>query len=597
MRKYLINRFGVVMALILLFMHLPFVPTQASESVDFIFAEQYQDGQGVFSKRRYVDANGNEVDLTGGYSHAILSYSAHEEELPSSYDSRDYGYVTSVKSQGNSANCWAFSTISALESDSIIKGIDSVETADYSEAHLAWFNGKSFTENEEDPTYGDGYNYESPFLEGGSWEITAVTLSRGSGLAEESEYPFYPYNLSAMGNYNEADRYNTSAGVTIESAQGFSDTTEIKHWIIDHGSITAGIYYDDGFLNSETYAHYTTASGLMNHQITIVGWDDNYSVDNFYSTNAPEGNGAWLCKNSWTEHWGNDGYFWVSYYDASLDYFAGFTTREADYYKNYTYNGVVWNSAYSRKTATQLANVFTASGNELLSAISTYTIMENVNVKATIYKNLRSNYYTPTEGTKAATLEMTLEKQGYHTIYLDEEIALNPGEIFSVVLELSHDSGSINIPVEYNGQTDMKYACKDKQSFINLNAAYENWQDAQFYDMQNVYIQAFTKCNHQYETSVSQSTCISQGSEVTACVQCGDVESEILLPIGEHRFSKWSHYIYDEETGRNVSTRSCDFCGEVHSKSIGANKIMLEDFLEMIFSRIEKAIRLWFMIT
>lgn len=596
MKKHIIKAVSLALAVIMLFIHLPFAPTSAAESVDFIFVEQYEDGQGGYSKRRYVDAEGNEVDLSS-YSSELSTSSVSEEELPASYDSRDKGYISSVKSQGNSANCWAFSTISALESDSIIKGIDSAETADYSEAHLAWFNGRSLTENEDDPTYGDGYNYDSPFLEGGSWEITSVTLSRGSGLAEDSEYPFYPYNLSAMGNYDESERYNTSAGIILESSQGLYDTAEIKQWIIDHGSITAGIYYDDGFLNPETYAHYTTASGIMNHQITIVGWDDNYSVSNFHSTNAPAGDGAWLCKNSWTQYWGNDGYFWVSYYDASLDYFAGFTAREADYYKNYTYNGVVWNSAYSRKTATQMANVFTASGHELLSAISTYTIMENVKVKATIYKNLRADYYTPTEGEKVATLETTLEKHGYHTLYLDEEISLEPGEIFSVVLELSHDSGTLNIPVEYNGQTDMKYACKDKQSFVNLNAAYENWQDAQFYDMQNVYIQAFTKCDHQYKTSVTQSTCISQGREITACAQCGDIESETLFPIGEHKFSEWSRFIYDDESGRNISSRSCEYCGEVHSRSMGANKIMLEDFLEIMFSKFEEIIKQLFMTT
>ena len=47
----------------------------------------------------------------------------------------------------------------------------------------------------------------------------------------------------------------------------------------------------------------------------IVGWDDNYSRDNFATTTKPSNNGAWLIRNSWGDYFD---YFWMSYETYSL---------------------------------------------------------------------------------------------------------------------------------------------------------------------------------------------------------------------------------------------------------------------------------------
>ena len=39
----------------------------------------------------------------------------------------------------------------------------------------------------------------------------------------------------------------------------------------------------------------------MDHTVVIIGWDDNYSVENFNENQRPTENGAWIIKNSWGE--------------------------------------------------------------------------------------------------------------------------------------------------------------------------------------------------------------------------------------------------------------------------------------------------------
>ena len=72
--------------------------------------------------------------------------SATRATLPSSYDSRNYGYITSVKNQNPYGTCWTFGTMAPIEAYMIKHGIINKATGaaattsmDLSEYHLAWF--------------------------------------------------------------------------------------------------------------------------------------------------------------------------------------------------------------------------------------------------------------------------------------------------------------------------------------------------------------------------------------------------------------------------------------------------------------------------
>ncbi len=556
------------------------VPAYAAEERLVINVETDSPSEYGYQNYRYVDKNGNEVVFETGEQ--LFTQSV----LPSNYDSRDYGYVTDVKYQGSGGNCWAYSSISMLETSSVINGYETADTADYSEAHLTWFTGKGLAQDTNDLAYGDGYDLEEPFYYGGNWKRAAATLARWSGVADESEFPAYPRNISAMGNYDESDRYNTSAGVVLESAQKLETAEDIKQWITENGSVSAAFHYNDKYYNKNTFAYNCPEKYSISHMIVIVGWDDNYSAENF--NDVPSADGAWICKNSWGTNWGDDGYFMISYNDASFSYIAGFTARTTENcYKNYTYNGSEWNSAVGAYGSMQAANVFTSGGYETLDAVGVSTAGAGNRVIITVYKNLPDGYTTPVEGTLASTKELLIDREGYHTVYLDDEVSLEPGERFSVVVEYKNTLQSATfVPVEKNTVEYQSYSSRAGESYLNYNPKrVTSWETAAENEVHNVYVQAFTKCNHQNVSRTDGAICTEDGIETVYCSQCGKVESEHTVYHTGHGFGGWSAFEKNSD-GEEISTRVCLRCGLEETKTRSdVNVVPLNSFFDMFISR------------
>lgn len=577
----------------------PALSAFATEKEEFEFMHIAYGDSGEYGSMdyEYVVPEEYESEFEFIETQSVINYASQENLLPASHDSRDLNIVTSPKNQSTTSNCWIFSCISALETDSIMKGLTKAESTDFSEAHLAWFSNRTLSENENDLAYGDGINYDSPYDEGGNWRIAAAALARRSGLANESSFPFSTSNYSKMGNYTEAERYVTDSGVILESVHELGEETEIKEWVLEHGSIVASFNYSDSYFRTDTDAYYHPNSYSTNHMIAIIGWDDNYSADNFKASDRPEADGAWLCKNSWGTNWGDGGYFWISYHDTTLGYFTGLTVRSAeDMSNNYSYNGANWRTALMTSGSIQAANIFTAKNCEKLTSVSTYTAKENTSVKISVYNNLPANYKTPTEGTKVAYAETTLEKLGYHTIYIDTPVDLKQGDIFSIVIEYKC-SGITGVPMEKNGSNEYSYSCRSGETFVNTNASNPNWKPSSNYGMQNAYIQAMTvsdECSHSETeiTVLTHSTCTVQGTEAEVCKNCGFILGETTLPCAEHAYGEWSEYVHDEESGREISSRCCADCGNVQTRSYIANvsTITADTFFENIFQKLVELI-------
>lgn len=137
-----------------------------------------------------------------------------------------------------------------------------------------------------------------------------------------------------------------SAYATYVYDQGALDpqVQAVKRALVTTGAVTTSMNADyDDFFQTGTSAPFTTfyvnqwaATAYTDHEVTIIGWDDDQVVPT--AAGGVTGTGAWLVQNSWgTSDWGdtaqgpNDGTFWVSYDDAAIGRtgVASFTMRAA----------------------------------------------------------------------------------------------------------------------------------------------------------------------------------------------------------------------------------------------------------------------------
>lgn len=501
----------------------------------FVFAQQFSllataanndaDNLSVYSlsddcfTNIYLDESSSYIN-TGYYPKSVQTNSGYRlnkaANLPSSYDGRANGQVTAVKNQGAFNTCWAHSAMASIESASVSNlGFDT--SFNLSESHIAYFtyNRNSVTDPLGNLTGDNVQLFKSGVQQttakqiadlGGNDEFTTAALFNWIGAASETAFPYsnIENNISppVSSVFNGAVRLKNAYFVS------FADQDEIKSLLMEHGAASVGIYWNDTYYNPSKYAYFYKAGTSSNHAITIVGWDDNFGASNFKSP-FPQNKGAWLCKNSWDTSWGNNGYFWVSYYDTSLTGYSSGTyegyavfyipEKMEKYEYNYQYDGAINTSSLSFGINTIYgANVFTAKGSQLLKSVGISNMYNtNVSYEVFIYNNLPSNYTSPTNGTLVTTQTGFLTYSGLHTIPLDNPVKLTNGNRFSVVVKLSVPSGTVGMDVTYTadilfGDITIKStnAIAAKQSYLGYNGT--DWTDLTTYNNQNVRIKAFT---------------------------------------------------------------------------------------------------------
>ena len=84
---------------------------------------------------------------------------------------------------------------------------------------------------------------------------------------------------------------------------------------MQYGSLYASISSTIKKNEDGVYVLNAKFTDIQNHAVSIIGWDDNFSKDNFPLNNRPNSDGAYLAVNSWGKQWGDNGCFWISYED------------------------------------------------------------------------------------------------------------------------------------------------------------------------------------------------------------------------------------------------------------------------------------------
>lgn len=460
------------------------------------------------------------VSSTNNYSLFVYK-SLFNGTLPARYNLAENGFVTDVKNQQDSGNCWAFAALASLET-CVLKA--SNKTFNFSVENM-----KNLIEMYS------AYGWKMETNEGGYNGMPMGYLASWLGPVNATLDPFD--DKGTLSPLLDSEMHIQNIYV-LPARTSYTDNDAIKEAILKYGGLYASYYHSAGYLNSKTNAYYDPYTGNGNHAITVVGWDDNYSKNNFYT--APAGDGAFIVKNSWGSSWGDNGYFYISYYDRVLfavnkdnqafTYILNDTVR---YTKNYQYDvaGMTDYLITGKKTV-WYQNIYNATGNEVIAAVSTF-FNTTVDYEISIYVN--------------DVLQLTQngrhEGSGYYTIPLKEYVPVTVGDIFKIVVKLVNpQNGYAAVPISEQLSTTRCYYAPGVSYFSNDGKKWTDLYDysasaySHTYNSQVACLKAFTVADMQNTTVTLNNIApkVQEFSEIIATVT--DAKGK-MAKIGEVIFS------------------------------------------------------------
>lgn len=192
-------------------------------------------------------------------------------QLPESLDLRDK--MQPVKDQGECGSCYTFSAVSVLE----------------------YHAGVSISEQKimdcSSSTNGPSYGCD------GGWPENIFEYAKDSTVVLEKDQPYLaqnlPCNQTCEGSVIQVKHYGS-----IDNEKDNNSETRIPYILNTHGPVSVAIdvgttellmSYEEGIFPG------IACGTTVDHAVTIVGYTPDY----------------WIVRNSWSQEWGDDGYFYL----------------------------------------------------------------------------------------------------------------------------------------------------------------------------------------------------------------------------------------------------------------------------------------------
>ncbi len=353
-------------------------------------------------------------------------------------------------------------------------------------------------------SYTDCVGNDTAYLFSGGSSYTAPLLYwQGRCLVKDSGDNALDVDLNNVTSYfdkagkiggSAGDDYRIKDAILVSAAR--SNMSNIKALIKEYGAGAVSYYSGDNDTESvyisESEAQQilqeygdTENKDISNHMITIVGWDDNYSASNFGksggsggsgggrwgkngwgddgyddsgygyggsgygSSGTPEGDGAWICINSWgtgSDSGTDNGKTYISYYDGSLQ---NSEVAFFDVYKKGSADGAfLWSdNSYgtegydypSGASTDALARgiIYSADKDVTLTAVSIFAGEDNAEYTLSIYGNPKADggSISMTGNSPVLTQELSFPMAGVHNVALTKGIGIGKGQSVAVVFK------------------------------------------------------------------------------------------------------------------------------------------------------------------
>lgn len=350
-------------------------------------------------------------------------------DLPESYDLREIengNYLSLVRDQGKAGTCWAFGAYGSIESHWRKMGFGEV---DFSEQHMATCHG-----------------FDLGIDDGGFPSMAFAYLARHSGAVSEADDPY------TLPENNECKEYLTPSGLITEmrylpGKQSYTYDEQLQNLIIDnstfnpeliknaiitYGAVDTDILWDDFYFNPKDNTYFYNGTGSTNHEILLVGWDDNKEITGCCLV-KPKEKGAWIIRNSWGKYWGEDGYFYVSYEDTRVlsEIVIYPSAQKYDVMETvYQYDEIGMNDSYGYNSETVYGIVkFIAKKKISIASVGIPALSGNATLQAEIYSSF-DGYSLSNQLGNTVIIDAPLP--GSYNLYLDFPVTVDANSTFYI---------------------------------------------------------------------------------------------------------------------------------------------------------------------